>query len=386
MQIDQKSDGINVVIVEEANMIPGFENLTYYEILDVSPGVEQKEIQEGYYRVREAFGKNALASYSLYSDDEREIILQLAEEAYHVLIEPKAREEYDKSMSEILNEIRKSKKYVQEGLPLTPGYMMEPESYEKKIVEEKTSPLVEEVTEVSRPENDEDAQHSEMVLEGPADDIKSDLDKAPQEDEKEPDKKDEIEEHRTSSKDDEGSEQKAASPPSQNSAAEWKISDILGDEEIINAEAQVKEKDELKRNDDEETIADDSLSKTQRPDDVDESAGGDKELFEETVYDLPEGKQKKISPLDYIESGVSGSFLKEVRQRQEKSLKTVWEVTKIRRPILLAIEEEDHKNLPADVFLKGMLLIYARYLEMEDPESVVKGYMERILATRDWMD
>jgi cytoskeletal protein RodZ len=68
------------------------------------------------------------------------------------------------------------------------------------------------------------------------------------------------------------------------------------------------------------------------------------------------------------------------------SLEDVYDVTRIRRPILVAIEEENPKQLPADVFLKGMLLIYARFLEVHDPEELVQGYMARLIAKREWMD
>ena len=98
-------------------MTPGFANLNYYEILDVSMGDDAKEVQEAYYLVREAFSKNSLSSYSLYTQEEREEIGRLIEEAYHILFDDQSRQEYDRNLSENRIRMEKSKKILQAGLP-----------------------------------------------------------------------------------------------------------------------------------------------------------------------------------------------------------------------------------------------------------------------------
>ena len=106
-------------------MIPGFADLNYYEILDVSMGVDAKEVQEAYYLVREAFSKNSLSSYSLYTSEEREEIIKLIEEAYHILFDDQSRHEYDRNLSDNRIRVEKIRKITQAGLPFAESEFFE---------------------------------------------------------------------------------------------------------------------------------------------------------------------------------------------------------------------------------------------------------------------
>lgn len=64
----------------------------YYELLDLAPGASQIEIEEAYKKAKETYGKNSVATYSLYSNQERDELLRKITKAYEKLTDPEARE------------------------------------------------------------------------------------------------------------------------------------------------------------------------------------------------------------------------------------------------------------------------------------------------------
>lgn len=70
-----------------------------------------------------------------------------------------------------------------------------------------------------------------------------------------------------------------------------------------------------------------------------------------------------------------GSFLKRHRQSQGKDLDEVAEKTRIHASTLRAIEEGNPKALPAEVFTRGFIKNYARYLGL-DPDEALVWYIE----------
>jgi curved DNA-binding protein CbpA len=73
------------------------EDQTYYEILEINPKANAREIQRAYDRVRETFQADSLAVYSLFSEKEVKSIQARIEEAYRVLMDDGLREGYDRS-------------------------------------------------------------------------------------------------------------------------------------------------------------------------------------------------------------------------------------------------------------------------------------------------
>ncbi|MBN1114663.1 MAG: helix-turn-helix domain-containing protein [Oligoflexia bacterium] len=71
-------------------------NVNYYEILELPVDATRKEIIEAYQKTKSIYNKDSMALYTLYSDDESTRMLELIEEAYHVLINPHRRAVYDK--------------------------------------------------------------------------------------------------------------------------------------------------------------------------------------------------------------------------------------------------------------------------------------------------
>jgi hypothetical protein len=79
--------------------------------------------------------------------------------------------------------------------------------------------------------------------------------------------------------------------------------------------------------------------------------------------------------------GLSGRFLKEVRQLREMSLEDLVRTTRISSRFLLAIEEDDFERLPNATFVRGYLKQVAEALGVAD-RGVVEGFMEQYKAHR----
>lgn len=69
-----------------------------------------------------------------------------------------------------------------------------------------------------------------------------------------------------------------------------------------------------------------------------------------------------------------GPFLKNVRNYRNITLEELSLVTRIGKPYLIAIENNDYQSLPAPVFVRGFISQYARCLSL-DPKKVVDSYM-----------
>ena len=71
------------------------ENRNYYEIMELPYHATWEEIRMAYELAKNTYGENAMASYSLFDDGERSLILDKVEEAYQVLSDPAKRRKYD---------------------------------------------------------------------------------------------------------------------------------------------------------------------------------------------------------------------------------------------------------------------------------------------------
>ncbi len=72
-----------------------------------------------------------------------------------------------------------------------------------------------------------------------------------------------------------------------------------------------------------------------------------------------------------------GRYLKNEREHQGLSLKSVSKFTRIREYHLKAIEEDRYDLLPSSVYIKGFLTLYAKYLGL-DPKEVLFRYQNYI--------
>ena len=75
-----------------------FEELNFYELLDISIDASPFKIKRAYKNALEVYGKDALLTYCLFSDEERVNIFRRIEDAYHTLIDRPRRTAYDASL------------------------------------------------------------------------------------------------------------------------------------------------------------------------------------------------------------------------------------------------------------------------------------------------
>lgn len=72
-----------------------------------------------------------------------------------------------------------------------------------------------------------------------------------------------------------------------------------------------------------------------------------------------------------------GEILKKKREELGYNLKEIAKTLRIRSDYLKAIEEETFEKLPVEVYTKGYIREYAKFLKA-DPEIVIKAYIEKI--------
>lgn len=75
-----------------------FEELNFYEILEISIDASPFKIKKAYQNALEVYGKDSLLTYSLFSEEDRLDILKRIEEAYNTLIDKLKRTKYDVSL------------------------------------------------------------------------------------------------------------------------------------------------------------------------------------------------------------------------------------------------------------------------------------------------
>jgi len=288
-------------------MIAGFENLNHYQVLDLSCPADREEIQEGYRRMKETFGHDALASYSLYSQEERETILELMERAFHTLMDDEEREEYDKLLS-----VRLSFRGTdQADLPLWDN-------------EEERAGIGREAEDV--PEGD----RAPWVVKSVS--------------------------HVT-----EIGQMSPAEPASEPGRGDE------GDKEDSSFAASGQPEAEKGKGAAGDAPADEGAGLGGQPEEI--SGQGVDEV--EAAPASHEGEEPEGER-------TLGAVLARARESMGYTVDRVWEITKIRRPIIRAMEEEDVEVLPEAVFLKGMVLTYARLLEVDDPGGFAEAYLEKI--------
>lgn len=71
---------------------------THYETLEVSPDATPEQIERAYRMVRSAYDGESLALYSVFDENDAEVIRERIDLAFRVLSDPASREEYDRSV------------------------------------------------------------------------------------------------------------------------------------------------------------------------------------------------------------------------------------------------------------------------------------------------
>jgi cytoskeleton protein RodZ len=84
-------------------------------------------------------------------------------------------------------------------------------------------------------------------------------------------------------------------------------------------------------------------------------------------------EEPAITPAETENADSVGGFLRQERLRQNKDLKEVAEATCIHIATIQALEEDKRSKLPAEVFVRGFISIYAQYLKL-DVQDVLNRY------------
>jgi cytoskeletal protein RodZ len=77
-----------------------------------------------------------------------------------------------------------------------------------------------------------------------------------------------------------------------------------------------------------------------------------------------------------------GKYLRRERELKKISLGEVSKNTRVRGPILKAIEEDRYDLLPSPIFVKGFLTSYAKYVGL-DSNDIVHGYQAVLKSKLD---
>ena len=72
-----------------------FDELNYYELLEIPSDASLLEIKRAYKNALETYSEDSLTTYSLFANNEREKILKKIKNAYGILIDDKTRKSYD---------------------------------------------------------------------------------------------------------------------------------------------------------------------------------------------------------------------------------------------------------------------------------------------------
>jgi DnaJ-class molecular chaperone len=97
-----------------------FEQLTYYEMLEIPVNASYFEIRQAYKELLSIYNEDSLVTYTLFTPKERAEILRKVEKAFSTLIDKKARANYDTMLVESgeLDESILSKKDERKPIPI----------------------------------------------------------------------------------------------------------------------------------------------------------------------------------------------------------------------------------------------------------------------------
>jgi len=107
----------------------------------------------------------------------------------------------------------------------------------------------------------------------------------------------------------------------------------------------------------------------------------EKEKIEEKVENESQPPDDNLDLFD-DQTSTTGKSIKTLRTTREMSLEEIYRKTNIPKKTLEDIEEEHFEELPALVYLKGFLKIYAKILNA-DQSQMVDGYVKRYLEWKN---
>lgn len=97
-----------------------FSDQNYYEILEIPYRATWGEIQKAYELAKKTYGRDSIASYSLFDQADRELIFKKIEEAYQTLIDQEKRRKYDEALAKVVEGIARQIAVSPQEAPATP--------------------------------------------------------------------------------------------------------------------------------------------------------------------------------------------------------------------------------------------------------------------------
>ncbi len=117
-----------------------------------------------------------------------------------------------------------------------------------------------------------------------------------------------------------------------------------------------------------------------KDDDLTKKDGKTIRAFDFSAGSMPKSRDKSVREdkdeyeFKTADSAIfGGGHLKNIREMKGITLDEISQKTRIKISYLKALEDEDFKQLPAEVFARGFLKAYAKYLAL-DPEVVNRSY------------
>jgi len=117
------------------------------------------------------------------------------------------------------------------------------------------------------------------------------------------------------------------------------------------------------------------------------SKKGPAKLIKKDVYGRDAEKKKPAEDLDFVDINVvfekyaddiiDGAKLRQIREEAGISLKSIISSTKISSFVVNAIESDEYRSLPAEIYVKGFLRNYCKAIKIkkEYSEKVIKDYI-----------
>jgi curved DNA-binding protein CbpA len=104
---------------------------------------------------------------------------------------------------------------------------------------------------------------------------------------------------------------------------------------------------------------------------------GAKNYQVQRAFEADPAMEERIAKLE----NVNGAFLKAVREYKKVSVDEILNILKISRNYLTALEEDDFSKLPANVFVRGFVIQYAKAVRI-DHDKVTAAYMAFLKSKR----
>ncbi len=330
----------------------------YYRILDIPLNANQKDVEKAYQKIKNLVSKNSVSLYSILPSVEKDRFMSEVEEAYNVLINPEKRNIYDVSIKGIaaqkeneresefakqlsfgfakeaftyLDYTRKAEKIHKDMVDrIRNDYLIRPGGISIRILEtqDPERPDTENVQVEPAPKPEEN--HQSVTSPAPSGQTNNQNNEIPATAEEE--KQSESEVVQAIRKNPQTGEQPGEEKP--------EITVTANSKPVI-SETQ----------DTEQTKKENLSSDIQMPD-----------------------KEKIVIDEN---SEFSGPFLRKIRESMGITVKDIAKTTKISTANITYLEEEDYRNLPALVYIKGYLAQIAKCLNLRS-DIVVRSYLSRM--------